>query len=233
MSLSLANIPRIVPGQYGKARIKFSPADNSYLLYYDGVKWMGVYGNFSDAFDNLYSQYDIAHGKVLITGLGFGILLKALDRKDGVESITVIEKEQDIIDAFLKTNRISDKVRIIKDDATTYTTDEEFDCLLPDHYETQSVEWKIADMNSIAQRIKHKYYWPWSIELMFYRTMYPKEKYGNSRKEFLSNYSHELYSKWKEFIKKYFNSNEKLLNIEEDRLLKYLTLFAGHHFYEK
>lgn len=233
MSLSLASFPRIIPGTYGRAKITFDPIRNAYFLHYDNVRWNGVYTDYSDSFENLYSQYDIAHGKVLLTGLGFGILLKALDYKKEVTSITVIEKYQDVVDAFLKYNKISSKVNIIIDDATAYTTDEEFDCLLPDHYETQSVDWKINDMNDISKRIKHKHYWPWSLELMFYRTMYPKEKYGNSRKEFLSNYSHELYSKWQEFIKGYFNGNENLLNIEEDRLLKYLTLFAGHHFYEE
>jgi 16S rRNA A1518/A1519 N6-dimethyltransferase RsmA/KsgA/DIM1 with predicted DNA glycosylase/AP lyase activity len=192
---------------------------------------MGVFADFSDAFDNLYSQYEIAHGRVLITGLGFGILLKALDAKQEVESITVIEKEQDIIDAFLKNNRVSDKVKIIKDDATTYAPEEEYDCLLPDHYEKQTWEWKVNDMNAISKRIKHKHFWPWSIELLFFKKVYPKNEHTKDIALMLSENPSEVYKKWQDFIKDYFEGNEYLLSIEQEKIVQYLYLYKKHYPY--
>ena len=40
----------------------------------------------------------LARGNVLINGLGLGVCLKAILEKDEVESVTVIEKQQDVID---------------------------------------------------------------------------------------------------------------------------------------
>jgi hypothetical protein len=223
MPLNLINMPRIIPGTYGKTRIAYDRMKKCYFLYYDGERWMGVYPDFSDCIDNLESQYDIAHGKVLITGLGFGILLKNLEAKSEVTSITVIEKYQGIVDAFLAYNTVSDKVNIIIDDAVTYSTEEEYDCLLPDHYETQGSDWKINDMNQIAKRIPHKNYWPWSIEALFFKCMYPSNKNSSSPDDFILNNSHEFYDKWIEFVEKYFNGNKLLLNITKEKITYYLS----------
>lgn len=223
MPLSLANMPRIVPGTYGKAKITYDPIRGSYFLHYDGERWMGVYPDFSDCIDNLEAQYDMAHGKVLITGLGFGILLKNLAAKSKVTSVTIVERHQDIVDAFLANNRVNDKVRIIIGDATTYSTNEEYDCLLPDHYETQGCAWKINDMNEIAKRIPHKTYWPWSIEALFFKCMYPQTKNAKESEDLVANHSHEFYDKWLEFINKYFNGNKHLLNIAKEKITYYLS----------
>jgi len=231
MSLSLANAPRIIPGTYGRAKISFSSQEQCYFLHYDNVQWMGVRLDFSDAFDNLYSQYEIAQGRVLITGLGFGILTKALDAKESVESITVIEKEQDIIDTFLKNNRISSKVKIIKEDATTYTTEEEYDCLLPDHYEKQTWEWKVKDMNAISKRIKHKYFWPWSLEMLFFKKVYPRDHHIQDICVDLAENPSEVYKKWQDFIKEYFEGNEYILGIEQEKIIQYLYLYKEHYPY--
>jgi hypothetical protein len=38
------------------------------------------------------------HGRVLVAGLGLGLIIHALQSIDAVESITVVEREQDVID---------------------------------------------------------------------------------------------------------------------------------------
>lgn len=225
MPITLSAMPRIVPGIYGRVEITHSLEKDCYFLHHDGIRWMCATSDFSDVLHNMYSQYDIAYGKVLVTGLGFGILLKALEEKDLVTSITVIEKEQDVVDAFMSNNTISDKVNIIVADAITYSTEEEYDCLIPDHYELQSISWKISDMNSLCKRIKHKSFWPWSIEDVFMRVSYLPNEHGSRLDEILENNLDNVYQKWKDFINQYFEGNKSLLEIKEEKLLKYLYEF--------
>lgn len=221
-------MPNIVPGTYGKAKIFESKDGLSYFLHYDGTQWMGTYKDFSDSFDNLYSQYDLAYGNVLITGLGFGIIAMALAQKESVKSVTVIEKEKDIIDAFLQSNELNKKIKIINADATTYESDQHYDCLLPDHYELQPIEWKIKDMNSLANRISHDVFWPWSIESIFFKTIYPAQVYGNVANTIYKEYSKNFYKEWQSFINKHFQSNKSLLGISEKSLMIYLSKYIKY-----
>jgi hypothetical protein len=225
MPVILSNIPKIVPGTYGRIEITHSIEKDCYFLHHDGIRWMCATTDLRDVLHNMHSQYDIAYGKVLVTGLGFGILLKALEEKDTVTSITVIEKEQDVVDAFLSHNRIGDKVKIVVADAITYSTEEEYDCLIPDHYELQSVPWKIVDMNNIYKRIKNKSFWPWSIEDVFMRVSYLPNENGSRLNEILENNLDNVYGKWKSFINEYFEGNKSLLEIKEEKLLEYLREF--------
>lgn len=222
------SVPKIIPGSYGRAKISESNDGLSYFLHYDDVMWMGTYKDFSDSFDNLYSQYDLAYGDVLLTGLGFGIIAIALSEKQNVRSVTIIEKEKDIINAFLQNNKINNKITIIQGDATTYQTDRHYDCLLPDHYELQPVDWKIKDMNEISKRISHDVFWPWSIESIFFRTVYPTKIYGHSFKKIYNRYHKDFYKEWQSFIHKYFEANKSLLEISEQKLLKYLKKYIKY-----
>jgi hypothetical protein len=225
MPVILSNIPNIVPGTYGRIEITHSVEKDCYFLHHDGIRWMMATTDLRDVLHNMHSQYDIAYGKVLVTGLGFGILLKALEEKDNVTSITVIEKEQDVVDAFMSHNSIGDKVKIVVADAITYSTEEEYDCLIPDHYELQSVEWKIADMKNIYKRIKNKSFWPWSLEDVFMRVCYPAKDYGSRLDESLENNLDNIYEKWQNFINEHFEGNKGLLEIKEEKLLEYLREF--------
>lgn len=229
MSLSLSNIPNILPGTYGKAEISYIENRNAYFIHYEGIRWMCVSSDYLDAFNTLYPQYDIAYGKVLVTGLGFGILLKALEEKDSVTSITVIEKQQDIVDAYLASNTISNKTKILIEDATSYSTDDEYDCLLPDHYELQTIAWKIKDMNGLSKRIKNKEFWPWSIEDVFIKTTYPPTIYGTDSNKIIEDNSDTIYEEWQKFIHEYFDSNESLLGVKKEKLIEYLTCFCKYY----
>lgn len=61
-----------------------------------------------------------AFGDVLIGGLGIGLILLAIQDKPQVKSITVIEKNKDVIDIVASQLPLSDKVKIIHDDVYTY-----------------------------------------------------------------------------------------------------------------
>ena len=67
-------------------------------------------------------------GKVLIGGLGLGVVVEALNEKDSITGMVVVEKSPEVIKLvwkYLKT----DKARIIQADVFDYieTTDERFD----------------------------------------------------------------------------------------------------------
>lgn len=62
----------------------------------------------------------VAKGKVLQFGLGIGLTVKALEKKEDVQHIVVIEKNQEIIDMISEQLQFSDKVEIIKGDLFYY-----------------------------------------------------------------------------------------------------------------
>ena len=57
-----------------------------------------------------------AHGKVLIAGLGLGLILMSIQDKEDVESICVVEIHKEIIDLVTKQLPLNDKVKIIHAD---------------------------------------------------------------------------------------------------------------------
>ena len=59
-----------------------------------------------------------ARGKVLIAGLGLGLVLKNVAKKDCVEKVTVVEKEQEVIDMVWKyyVKEFGDKIELIHED---------------------------------------------------------------------------------------------------------------------
>jgi hypothetical protein len=230
MSIYDAEMPNIVPGIYGEAEIEYIESEETYKLSHKGVPWMGTDKHFISGRDLMYSQYDLAYGDVLITGLGFGILAKALCQKPEVTSVTVVELNEDVIDAYLAHNKIEEKLTIVLDDASYYTTSKKFDCVLPDHYELQTLNWTIRDMNKMAERIKHKVFWPWSIEEIFLMKMYPKDIYRQTSIQFFETYGPELPQKWSEFVTTYFGGNSYLSSISDAKLLEYLGKFAPYYY---
>jgi hypothetical protein len=62
-----------------------------------------------------------AHGHVLIAGLGLGMILHPMLKKQEVRSITVVEKYQDVIDLILPTLPRSRKLSIVRDDIFRWT----------------------------------------------------------------------------------------------------------------
>lgn len=69
----------------------------------------------------------IAHGDVLIAGLGLGLVIDKIKHK--VDSITIIENSQDVIDLMPV------PYKIIKADINTYVPDRIYDCIWIDVWE--------------------------------------------------------------------------------------------------
>ncbi|MDA7316288.1 hypothetical protein PJ201_17580 [Escherichia coli] len=65
-------------------------------------------------------QAAISTGRVLINGLGLGMVLHAILQKDDVTHVTVIEKEQDVINLVAASFATDLRVEIINADAMEY-----------------------------------------------------------------------------------------------------------------
>lgn len=222
-------MPVIVPGAYGNCTIEYSEG-KGYILRHRGIQWMGTDKEFSAPKDTFYSQYDLAYGDVLLTGLGFGILAKALTQKTSVTSVTVVELYKEVIDAFMAHNELDPKITIIEADASTYSSDRKYDCLLPDHYELQGVDWVVADMRDIAKRINHDLYWPWSIEEIFFMKMYPKQQYPLSSSALFETHKEDIPNKWGQFIKESLESPKNFPKLSNEKLLEYLEKHAIYYY---
>lgn len=73
-----------------------------------------------------------AHGDVLIGGLGIGLILLEIQSKPNINTITVVEKYQEVIELVGKQLPLSSKVNIINDDIFTYKPEQKYDCIYLD-----------------------------------------------------------------------------------------------------
>ena len=70
-----------------------------------------------------------AHGNILIGGLGLGIMLKILEKMNNIKSVTVIEKNQEVIDLVLVQLNLSDNFKVIQSDIFEYEPLGKFDTI--------------------------------------------------------------------------------------------------------
>ena len=102
--------------------------------------WMDNGPSFNGGIQGLLSQYENASGKVLLGGLGLGMLALLLDNKPEVTEITVVEMNQNVIDAFNSNNWKTTKINIVCNSILEFTGSG-YDWALLDHYnQTQSIE---------------------------------------------------------------------------------------------
>ena len=69
---------------------------------------------------------DYAHGDVLIGGLGIGLIILAIQDNPEVHSITVIEKNQEVIDMVAAQLPLNEKVKIIQADVFLWKRNAEY-----------------------------------------------------------------------------------------------------------
>jgi spermidine synthase len=70
-----------------------------------------------------------AHGDILIAGLGLGIMLKMLEEIPGVNKVTVIEKEEEIIQLVEDQLELPENFKIIQEDIFHYRPDRKYDVI--------------------------------------------------------------------------------------------------------
>ena len=87
----------------------------------NGREWMLITPN---EIETMKSSIDEANGKVLTYGLGLGYYAYMVSEKERVSSVTIIERDEDVINLFekyiLPQFDYMDKVKIIHDDAFSY-----------------------------------------------------------------------------------------------------------------
>ncbi len=106
-----------------------------------------------------------AHGNILIGGLGMGYFLKMIKEKPDVETITVIEKNQEIIDCYLSCFSITPNIELLCGDIFTFKSDRLFDFVYIDIWPEFVIEKIESDMLEISNNIRAKLYSFWGIEL--------------------------------------------------------------------
>lgn len=111
-----------IDGYQENSQIGYFKQKFSYLALTEGNNiWMSMNPN---EIETMKPFIDKGKGNVLVLGLGMGYVPYMLAIKDSVKSITIIEKDQNIIDLF---NDLiwpkfanKEKIKIIKDDAVLY-----------------------------------------------------------------------------------------------------------------
>lgn len=113
---------------HGRGRL---PEGKYKRLYRGGVL---VMSNTPDEIRDFMWFVHKAKGKVLVNGLGLGVLLKALLEKEEITQITIIEKSEDVIKLVAPTYLKDKRVKIINEDAFDYKPEkgEKFDCVWHD-----------------------------------------------------------------------------------------------------
>jgi len=139
-----------------------------YNLFVDNKRQMMLDLHTNKEIKELYSSYDLGYGKILMSGLGFGILPLWLANKPEVKHIHIIEMSQDVVDMFLEKNVLPDNVTIQINNINDIKTDKEYDCILLDHYELTAAEDQLLNMQYIAKNIpNHKLFWSWAMESVY------------------------------------------------------------------
>lgn len=75
---------------------------------------------------------DNAHGDVLIAGLGIGLIILPIQDKEVVKTITVVEKNKEVIELVGKQLPLNEKVRIINKDIYKWTPEYRYDTIYLD-----------------------------------------------------------------------------------------------------
>ncbi len=101
---------------------------------------------------DLLEHIDDLRGHVLVTGLGLGMTVQALLKRDSVKSITVIEQSKDVLNLCAGRFKKEKRVRIINADAYTWEPDRKFDSAWHDIWDDIS-----SDRKPEWRRMKQQY----------------------------------------------------------------------------
>ena len=93
-----------------------------------------------------------SYGDVLIGGLGIGMIILPIQEKEEVSSVTVLEKNLDVIALIAHQLPLNNKVRILNEDVYTWKPDMRFDSVYMDIWGDLSTD-DYEDM----KRLKRKY----------------------------------------------------------------------------
>lgn len=98
-----------------------------------------------------------AHGDVLVGGLGIGMILLAVQDKENVKSITVLEKYQEVIDMVASQLDLNDKVKIVQADVYEWKpiNSQRFDCIYMDIWDYINEDVYQKEMKPLKRKWGH------------------------------------------------------------------------------
>lgn len=115
-------------------------------------------------------EHDLAHGHVVLTGLGLGLLARDLEQLDRVHRITVLEANRDVIEIWHELCRVNDyrakKIQILNQRADQVQTIAH-DCLFLDHWESHSEHYVIGEAQTLASQSSAEVVWFWPGALYY------------------------------------------------------------------
>lgn len=135
-------------------------------LLENGNVWMSV---VVSEIESMQKDIDLAHGKVITYGLGLGYYAFMVAAKENVESVTIIEKNPDVISLFKDKILIQfphkDKIHIIEADALEFVKqqkDGEYDIAFSDfwggYYDGVSLYMQFMPLTARFHKTIHTYW---------------------------------------------------------------------------
>jgi hypothetical protein len=221
MPFDLKTVPKIKLGEAAKNDVKIVKENNRYYSLYTSKGRVNILDLFTNReVKEMYSSYDLGYGKILMGGLGFGILALWLANKPEIESIHIVEISQDVVDIFLSKNTLPSNVTIEIGNVDKYKTNNKYDCILVDHYELTPVSDQIKSMKKIAKNIpNHTLFWSWAMEHVYVESCY--------KTDILSLEDNKDFSdKWS-FFKKEILKTSTLPDLTKDKLNEYIYTYAN------
>lgn len=95
-----------------------------------------------------------AHGKVLIGGLGIGLILLAIQDKEEVEKIAVVEKNEEVIKLIAHQLPLNEKVEIVNADVFEYVPSEKCNTIYMDIWNNINSDIYEKEMNPLIKRYR-------------------------------------------------------------------------------
>ena len=124
------NVPSGISGEFKVV----ASEDDTILYQLINDKWMNIMDDGGEEGVQATAFLNAATGDVLLAGLGLGMVLQPLIDNQNVTSITIIEKQQEVID-LVSPHIVSSKIiNIIHDDIYTWTPDKNYDVAWFDSY---------------------------------------------------------------------------------------------------
>lgn len=109
---------------------------------------LGKCGTCNPFYKNSFEGF--TYDKVLIAGLGFGLIPQTLSEVNKCSKIDVVEIDQEIIDYNISSGHLNSDIGIIKSDIFEYITDEKYDLIIIDTiwYENKMSEEQVQTLTS-------------------------------------------------------------------------------------
>jgi len=102
------------------------PQDTYTVLVDDAID--NIMQDTPDEYNEHQPLWDNATGDVLIGGLGIGFIIQKLMDNSNVNTVTIVEKHQEVIDLVWSSCPKDDTIILVHDDIETWNPTQTFDC---------------------------------------------------------------------------------------------------------